>query len=78
MLRRSLVVTGAVGLSTCLFQPAEAQLVFDFDTPGGDNGQDLDGWTNTLGSSVPVAGGRGASVGGGVQGRARPWTSRHG
>ena len=65
MTHRSLIVAGAVGLSTCLFQPAGAAIVFDFDSPAGDDGQDLDGWTNTLGSSVPVVGGRGASVGGG-------------
>ena len=66
MSRRSLIVTGAIGLSTCLFRPAGAALIYDFDTGGVDNGQDLDGWTHTLGGpSVPVNGGRGASVGGG-------------
>ena len=66
MLRHCLIVTGALGLSVC-FAPAtaKAQLVFDFDSPAGDDGQDPDGWINTLGASVPVEGGRGASVGGG-------------
>lgn len=34
-------------------------LVYDFDT-SGDDGADLDGWTDTMGTSSPVAGGRGA------------------
>lgn len=65
MLRRSLIIAGAAGLSMFTIPSAQAQLIYDFDSPAGDDGQDLDGWTNTLGASVPVEGGRGASVGGG-------------
>jgi hypothetical protein len=74
MLRRSLIVTGALGLS-CFVPSAKAQLVFDFDTAGGDNGQDLDGWTDTRGLSDDVIygtvpeGGRGADRANGEDGQ---------
>src|SRR5688572_26090435 len=66
MLRRCLMIAGAAGLSMYAIPVAQAQLVFDFDTAGGDNGQDPDGWVDTLGVSddviygTPPEGGRGA------------------
>src|SRR5688500_11142499 len=75
MLRRSLIVTGALGLSACFVPAASAQIFFDFDTPGGDNGQDRDGWTDTRGISTavvygsPAEGGRGADRSNGEDGQ---------
>lgn len=63
MLHRSLIIAGAAGLSMFMIPSAQAQLIYDFDSPAGDDGLETDGWVHTTppgGVSSPVSGGRGA------------------
>jgi hypothetical protein len=60
------VIGGVIAVSACFASPASGAMVFNFDSPAGDDGAETQGWIHTRGGpSVPVAGGRGASVGGG-------------
>lgn len=60
-----LTALGILTLTFCLAVPAGAALVYNFDV-AADDGATTQGWIHTRGGpSVPVDGGRGASVGGG-------------
>src|SRR5688500_10959273 len=60
------IIGGVIGVSACFASSASGAMVFNFDSPAGDDGATTQGWIDTRGGpTVPVAGGRGASVGAG-------------